>query len=111
VSENTPKSDRKAPRTAWPKGKSGNPGGRPKKTDDERAAENYLRERSEAAAQRLVELQSSADDKVALGACLGHLKITVGTLERQADPDGKPRRPLAGARPDLLLKLIEELKK
>ena len=68
---------------------STNPSGRPKKTDDERAAESYLRDRTLGAAQRLVQLQASDDEKIALGATLGHLKITLGTLERQAGPNGE----------------------
>ena len=79
----------------WTKGVSGNPGGSAKKTDDERAGELYLRERTAAAAQRLVQLQGSDDEKIALGAVTAHLKITLGTLERQAGPDGKaPVNPL-----------------
>jgi hypothetical protein len=35
MSENRPKTGRKAPRTAFLPGRSGNPGGRPKKTEEE----------------------------------------------------------------------------
>ena len=75
-------------------GQSGNPGGRPPKTDDERAGELYLRERTLSAAKRLVELQSSDDEKIALGATSAHLKITLGTLERQAGANGESLNPM-----------------
>ncbi len=84
-------------------GQSGNPGGRTPKTDDERAAELFLRDKTLAAAQRLVQLQSSDDEKIALGATLGHLKITIGTLERQAGPNGEAvAHPLASWPPEKL---------
>ena len=81
-----------------------NPSGRPRATDDERAAAKYLRDRTLGAAQRLVQLQASDDEKIALGATLGHLKITLGTLERQAGPNGEaPVNPYAAV-------TVEELK-
>lgn len=72
------------------KGQSGNPGGRQPKTDDERAGETYLRERTLAAAQVLVELQGEGHEpKIRLGAVTSHLKITLGVLERKAGPNGE----------------------
>lgn len=71
----------------WAKGgPSPNPGGRPPKTDEQRAAEEYLRDKSLFAAQRLVQLQSSDDEKVALGAIIAHLKMTIDKGQRS---DGK----------------------
>ncbi len=74
-----------------------NPSGRPAKTDAERAGEMYLRERTEEAAERLCQLQKSSDEKIALGATIAHLKITLGTLERKAGANGEdPVDPLEG---------------
>lgn len=89
-------SGRAAPGRPFQKGQSGNPGGRPVKTDDERAGELYLRERTQAAAERLVQLQQSDDEKIALGATVAHLKITLGTLERQGDAAGNSVNPFSG---------------
>lgn len=71
-------------------GVSGNPAGRPKKTDDERAGEAWLRERTLGAAQTLTELQGPEHEpKIRLGAAIAHLKVTLGVLERIGDPEGK----------------------
>ena len=71
----------------WIKGgPSPNPGGRPAKTDEQRAAEEYLRDKSLFAAQKLVALQDSGDEKIALGAIIAHLKMTIGEVKRS---DGK----------------------
>lgn len=75
------------------KGRSGNPGGKRPKTDDQRAAETYLRDRTLAAAQRLVQLQASDDEKIALGAVTAHLKLTIGELERGIDETPKDATP------------------
>ncbi len=75
--------------TTFEKGDVGNPRGRPAKTDAERAGEMYLRERTEEAAERLCQLQKSSDEKIALGATIAHLKITLGTLERKAGANGE----------------------
>lgn len=80
TTENTAKAE-------WQKGgPSPNPGGRPRKSDEERAGEEYLRERTLGAAKRLVALQDSENEKVALGACIAHLKLT---LERPALPPSR----------------------
>jgi hypothetical protein len=66
-----------------------NPSGRPARKPDERAAEDFLRDRTLAAAQRLVQLQASDDEKVALGAVQCHLKLAIGEISRVAGADGK----------------------
>ena len=45
-SENRPKTGRKAPRTAFIPGRSGNPGGRPKKTEEEFALVKACQDKS-----------------------------------------------------------------
>lgn len=70
-----------------------NPTGRPRKTDEERAAEAYLRDKTLDAAKRLVQLQSSDDEKIALGAVIAHLRLTVGEVKRDADASGDPVAP------------------
>ncbi len=78
----------KANKTSFKPGNRG--GGRPAKTDDERAGEKYLRERTLAAAQVLVDLQGPENEpKIRLGAATTHLKITLGDLNRLADPAGE----------------------
>ncbi len=67
-------------------GASLNPGGPAKKTDEQRAAEEYLRDKTLFAAQKLVKLQDSDDEKIALGAIIAHLKMTIGEVKRS---DGK----------------------
>lgn len=60
-------------------------GGRPAKTEEERAAYEYLCEKTQKAARRLVELEDSTEEKIALAAVLGHLKIVVGEFQRTDD--------------------------
>lgn len=90
--------------TSFAAGNKANPRGRPAKTDDERAGETYLRDRTESAAKTLVELQGPAHEaKIRLGAVTTHLKITLGVLERQAGADGESMvNPLAGWTPEML---------
>ena len=74
----------------------GNPKGRKPKTQDQRDAEAFLSERTMAAAQRLVQLQASDDEKVALAACTTHLKVTLGEHIRTETRDVTEDRPLRG---------------
>lgn len=83
------KTEIKKPISRFKKGQSGNPGGRPPKTESERAAEEYLRAHTLGAAKRLVELQRSETEKIALGAVIAHLRIVVGELERVSGPNGE----------------------
>jgi hypothetical protein len=62
MSENRQTSDkpkRKAPKTAFVKGKSGNPGGRPPKTEEERTLEAMCRDKTQAALAVLVKIMDS----------------------------------------------------
>jgi len=82
--------------TSFKKGQVSNPRGRPPKTDAERAGEDFLRSRTVAHAKRLDELTRSDDEKIALGAVSVALKMTIGTLERQARPTGESQNPYKG---------------
>ena len=66
-------------------------GGRPVKTPEERAGYAYLSERTVQAAERLFELETSADPRIALGAVTAHLKIVIGDLQREAGADGESK--------------------
>lgn len=72
MSQNTPGTDRpkrKAPKTAFGKGQSGNPGGRPKKTEEERTLEAMCKQRTpEALATILSIMGSSEQDRAKLAA-------------------------------------------
>jgi hypothetical protein len=67
------------------KGQSGNPGGRPKKTPDQREVIELAKEAAPRAIGRLVELVGNADPRVAISAA-------TAVLERAY---GKPTQPLA----------------
>lgn len=72
MSQSTPKADkpkRKAPKTAFVKGQSGNPGGRKPKTEEERTLEAMCKERTpEALATVLEIMRASNQDKARLSA-------------------------------------------
>jgi len=77
-------------KTSFVKGQVTNPKGRPAKTDEQRAAEDYLREKSHHAAMRLVQLIDSDDEKIAMGSAQAVLKITLGdTVRAPVDEEGR----------------------
>lgn len=66
MSENRLKTDspkRKAPKTAFKPGASGNPGGRPPKTDEERTLEAMCRDKSMAALAVLTSIMESGENE------------------------------------------------
>lgn len=66
MSENRPTADkpkRKAPKTAFAKGKSGNPGGRPPKTDEERTLEAMCKEKTPAALNTILSIMGSGEQE------------------------------------------------
>ena len=105
-SENRQKTDAKraAPKTAFAKGKSGNPGGRPKKTPEQVELESACKEKAPEALGVMVRLMSSAkQDSVRLQAALaiierGHGKplqrseVRTGALDGLAHDDLKAFR-------------------
>lgn len=81
-------------RTSFRPGQSGNPKGRPPKSDAQREAETLLRNADPEAAVRLLQLEQSSDEKVALAAVVAHLKFTQGERIRSEVNDVTERRPL-----------------
>lgn len=64
--------------TPFKPGQSGNPNGRPKKTEAERAAEKLSRTEAERAMKKIVKLIDSDDDRVALAAAQHVLDRALG---------------------------------
>lgn len=66
MSENRQPSDkpkRKAPKTAFVKGQSGNPGGRPPKTDEQRTLEAMCRDKTQAALSVLLSIMDNGENE------------------------------------------------
>ena len=66
MSENRQPSDkpkRKAPKTAFVKGQSGNPGGRPPKTEEERTLEAMCRDKTQAALNVLLSIMDNGENE------------------------------------------------
>lgn len=78
----------RTPNGRWTPGVTGNPGGRPKIAPDVRSA---LEAGSLAAAQRLVELVSSEDERVSLAASLALLDRTLGKAAASLEVTGGSR--------------------
>ena len=69
MSENTPKAGRKAPKTAFKPGRSGNPGGRPKLPEDVKNVRELARQYTSQAVAALVEvMQESKSDAARVAA-------------------------------------------
>ena len=73
----------------FPKGKSGNPSGRPKKTDEVRKAEEMLAKLAPEAVAVLKELLATGEEKTRTTVALGIVKVTIGELSRIAGPAGE----------------------
>jgi uncharacterized protein DUF5681 len=88
MSENRPKTGRKAPRTAFLPGRSGNPGGRPKKTEEEFALVKACQDKSPIALAVIEKLMYEADkDSVRLSAAIFIIERGFGkTLEQIGRP-------------------------
>lgn len=83
-------------------GNTANPRGPKKRTEEQMQAEEMLWESTPAAVRRLLELERSDDEKIALGATVHHLKTTLGVLQRKAGPDGETLTPHAALTSDEL---------
>lgn len=68
MSESKPKTGRRAPSTAFKPGQSGNPGGRPKKTDEERSLETLCREKTPEAMGTILALMNTGQERTRLAA-------------------------------------------
>lgn len=97
MSENRQKTDspkRKAPKTAFAKGVSGNPGGRPPKTEEQRTLEALCREKSIRAFEILSSIMEGGENernKITAALAIierGHGKAVQPTT--LSGPDGGP---------------------
>jgi hypothetical protein len=97
MSENRQKTDvpkRKAPKTAFAKGQSGNPGGRPPKTEEQRTLEAMCRDKSTEALDVLLKIMCEGEnERNRITAALaiierGHGKAIQPTTI--GNPDGTP---------------------
>lgn len=97
MSENRQKADspkRKAPKTAFAKGVSGNPGGRPPKTEEQRTLEAMCRDKSTEALEVLMRIMTGGEnERNRITAALaiierGHGKAVQPTT--LSGPDGGP---------------------
>ena len=84
------------------KGKSGNPGGRPKKTPELIEVENLCKEASPAAVARLVEWMNSEDPATSVKACLGILAQGFGTPKQRVEHTGQDGGPIRVTRIELV---------
>lgn len=108
MSENRGQTDRRRlPRTAFKPGRSGNPGGRPKRTPEEYALIAACAAKTPEALQTILGLMEHAEkDSVRLAAAIwilerGHGKAVQPTVDKPS--------PLEDAATDLLLKMREKL--
>lgn len=70
------------------KGKSGNPGGRPKKTPELIEIENLCKEASPEAVDRLVFWAASDNAKASVSACMGLLNRAFGQPRQPVEHSG-----------------------
>jgi hypothetical protein len=87
MSENKPKTKRKAPATAFKPGKSGNPGGRPKLPEDIKNVREMARQYTSDAVEALVKVMRTSNSDAARVAAVNAL------LDRGW---GKAAQPLTG---------------
>ncbi len=94
-SENRPRTGRKAPRSAFKPGTSGNPGGRPKRTPEEFAFEAACREKTTEALGMIQQLMRKADkDSVRLSAAIFILERGWGKAVQMNEHTGKNSEPI-----------------
>lgn len=84
------------------KGKSGNPGGRPKKTPELIEVENLCKEASPDAVARLIHWMQSDDAAVSVKACMGILAQGFGTPKQRHEHTGKDGGPIEVRRIELV---------
>jgi len=94
MSENRPASDRpkrKAPKTAFVKGQSGNPGGRPAKTEEERTLDAMCKAKTLDALDVLLSIMSNGENE------RNRMAAALAIIERG---HGKPVQPTTIGNPD-----------
>ena len=108
MSENRFKTGRRQlPRTEFQPGRSGNPGGRPKRTPDERDLMAACRAKTPEALDRITELMEHADkDSVCLHAAMWIAERAYG---KAVQPTEVPPDPLQDAATEVLLAMRESL--
>ena len=91
MSESTAKtgSKRQRTRTSWLPGHSGNPGGRPRKTPEQREIEELARIESKAAILRLASIVHDGKDSDAIRACEAILARAWGRPEQRQESEVK----------------------
>lgn len=84
------------------KGRSGNPGGRPKKTPELREVEALCRQASPRAVERLIEWAESDNAKASVTACMGLIAQGFGTPKQRIEHTGKDGEPIRVQRIELV---------
>ena len=108
-SENRPKTGRKAPRTAFLPGRSGNPGGRPKRTEQEFQLIQACQQKAPAALAQIERLMLTARaEKVRLGAAVFIIERAYGKPVARLET---PENPFEAFPAWYLLELREQLKR
>ena len=108
MSENRPKTGRKAPRTAFLPGRSGNPGGRPKKTEQEFALVKACQDKSPMALVVIEKLMYEADkDSVRLSAAIFIIERGFGKAVDRIDP----QHPLEDCETEVIIAMCDELRR
>ena len=79
---------------AFVKGKSGNPGGRPKKTPEVLEVERLCAEASPRAVERLKEWVESDNPKASVTACMGLIAQAFGTPKQRHEHTGAAGGPV-----------------
>jgi hypothetical protein len=95
ITQGTDKPKRKAPKTAFKKGQSGNPGGRPKKTEEERTLEAMCRERTPEALHAILRIMAgSKQDRAKLAAAQYVLDRAWGKPKESVELSGADGGPI-----------------